>query len=138
MSNDALRTLTDKSEIIDVFNRYATGIDQRDEALFRACFVEDLQVEMEGVEPITGGATQWVDLALSAVGGYETTHHIVTNHDIRIDGDQATGVAYLQAQHWNPDSSFLVGGYYTNEFRRTNDGWRISKLTLKVTWTKPG
>jgi len=135
MSDAALRALIDRNDIIDVFNRYATGIDRRDEAVYRSCFVDDLEVEMAGMEPVTGGATEWVDRAMSAVGGFETTQHIITNHDIRIDGDRATGVAYLQAQHWNPDSRFLVGGYYSNEFRRTDQGWRISRLELKITWT---
>ena len=136
MSNADLQKLTDRNEIIDIFNRYAIGVDRRDRKLFRACFIDDLEVDIEGLEPIVGGASGWVDLALAAVGGCEATQHIITNHDIQIDGDRAMGVAYLQAQHWNPDSEYLLGGYYSNEFRRTDQGWRISRLGLKVTWTR--
>ncbi len=136
MRDDTLRALIDRNEIIDVFNRYATGIDRRDRDVYRACFVDDLEVDVAGVEALTGGASQWVDLAMSAVGGFETTQHIITNHEIQIAGDRATGVANLQAQHWNPDSAYVVGGYYTNDFRRTDQGWRMRRLQLTVTWTQ--
>ena len=135
MSDVELKALMDRNEIIDLFTRYATAIDQRDRELLLSCFVDDLEVDIEGVDS-PGGAQGWADMALAAVGVYEGTHHIITNHDIRIKGDRATGTAYLQAQHWNPDSQHLVGGYYQNDFQRTDRGWRISRLGLKMTWSR--
>ena len=31
---------------------------------------------------------------------------------------------------------WTIGGYYTNELVRTPDGWKLSKITLSVTWTR--
>lgn len=53
-----------------------------------------------------------------------------------IESDQATCVAYLQAQHDNPGGMWTVGGYYTNTLVRTPEGWKISKLKLTATWSQ--
>jgi len=136
MDEAKLQNLIDRNEIIDVMSRYATGIDQRDPALYRSCFTDELERDMfaQGFEQ--GSADSWVETAMNAVSPFQTTQHIITNHTIEIDGDEATCVAYLQAQHWNPENFLLVGGYYTDKLRRTPEGWRIHSLQLKITWTR--
>jgi hypothetical protein len=56
--------------------------------------------------------------------------HLVTNFEIRIDGDRAHSVCYL----FNPmglgspgrdTTLFWCGGRYRDELVRTSDGWRI-------------
>jgi len=87
-------------------------------------------------EPSRISADAWADQALSLVSAFQSTQHIITNHVITIDGDQATCVAYVQAQHYNPESILTVGGYYTNNMERTAEGWKISKLKLTTMWTQ--
>jgi hypothetical protein len=65
---------------------------------------------------------------------------MITNHVITVDGDKALCIAYVQAQHYLPneqgESTQTVGGYYTNHFVRTPQGWRIKSCKLTVTWNK--
>jgi hypothetical protein len=139
MEEAKLNELIDRNAIIDLMSRYASGIDLRDEALYRSCFTDELEWDMFGKGAYDrGSADEWVTTASNAVRPFQTTQHIITNHTIEIDGDKATCIAYLQAQHWNPENHLLVGGYYSNELVRTSDGWLICKLKLTITWNQTG
>lgn len=139
MDEQKVQMLLDRMEIIDTQNRYATGVDTRDRDLYRSCFTDEMELDMSGMglgEPMKISADVWADQAISLVSGFQSTQHIITNHVINIEGDRATCVAYLQAQHYNPENMYTVGGFYTNTLVRTPEGWRISKLKLTPVWTQ--
>ena len=138
MNESKLQALVERAEIVDVFNRYASGIDLRDRKLYRSCFTNEVEVDIGGAAARTCPADEWVEQAFAAVGSFQSTQHIITNHVVEVEGDVAKGVAYLQAQHVNPDSIFTVGGYYTNRLVRSAEGWKIRNLKLTITWTRNG
>lgn len=134
-----IRTLLDCAEIREVQTRYATGVDRRDPDLYRSCFTDEIELDMSEMglgEAAKVRADVWVEQALSLVSVFKSTQHMITNHTITIDGDRATCVSYLQAQHYNPEHLYTVGGYYSNELVRTREGWKICKLKLTPLWTQ--
>jgi hypothetical protein len=135
MDEAALQALADRSEIVEVFNRYALGVDGRDAALLRGCFTERVDIQTSGTQMEQEPAEEWVDLALRAVGIFETTQHIITNHRVALEGDEATCIAYLQAYHGSAEGAMTVGGRYTVRLQKTHEGWRIARLELAVTHT---
>jgi len=136
MNEAKLQALIDRVEIIEVFNRYALGVDRKEKAVYRSCFTDEIEVDMGGMGAMTMAADAWVDQAFLLVAGYEGTQHMITNHTITVEGNTAEATAYVQARHFNPDSMFTVGGYYTNKLVKTPDGWRIRNLKLTMTFTR--
>ncbi len=129
----AQQMILDKFEIIEIFNRYAIGVDTRNEEVYRSCFTDELLVNITG-EDVENTAEGWTEQAFTALGNFEKTQHIITNHSINISGDTADAHAYLQALHFTKDNTFSVWGHYSHKLTRTADGWRISHLTLTTDW----
>ena len=136
MRQDALQALIDRADIIDLFSRYAAAIDRRDASRYRSCFTDVVDIETPGTHIEAGPAEEWADLALQAVGVFAGTQHVITNHLITLEGDEAGCVATLQADHWNADGAVTVLGRYTTRLRRTRSGWRIAGLELTVDRTR--
>ncbi len=137
MDENKLQMLLDRMVITDVSTRYAAGVDMRDKELYRSCFVDEIKIDFSSMgmgEAMMMNADVWVDQAFTMISNYQSTQHIITNHDININGDEAASIAYVQAQHFNADNYFTLGGYYTNKLVRTPDGWRISELKLTSMW----
>lgn len=136
MGQRNVQSLLERDAIIDVFNRYAAGVDGRDRDLYRSCFGDEIAVEVGDAISKTCPADEWVDQAFRAVSGFAATQHMITNHVIEVDGDRARATAYLQARHFNPEKVFTVHGRYENELVRLEHGWRIRKLRLAITFSR--
>jgi ketosteroid isomerase-like protein len=133
-----LENLLDHMEITDLLNRYATALDDRDWKRLATCFTPDA-VGLYG--PVLGrrdGFAAIEQLCRGALEPLDSSHHMITNHEIEIDGDTARARCYLQAQHTKRGTpggdNFVIGGTYTDELVRTADGWRIRQRELRMIW----
>ncbi|MET0458431.1 MAG: nuclear transport factor 2 family protein [Ilumatobacteraceae bacterium] len=132
----ALAALVDRQAIVDVTITYCWALDTHrwDEldAVFAPDAVADLGGEYRGLDAIKGRVSD-VLLALDA------SQHVVTTHQVRIDGDRATSRCYLRAQHVKADvdggSTFMFAGTYEDDLVRTTDGWRIVRRRLAPIWS---
>jgi hypothetical protein len=72
--------------------------------------------------------TSLVEYMRKSLPGNVITEHRVTHPEIAIDGDEATGIWYLQDKVIVPEFDFMLigAGFYHDRYRRTPDGWKIS------------
>ncbi len=130
-----------RAEISDVVNRYATGIDRRDWALYRSIFADEVDFDFtswSGGAPRRLKADDWVANVRDGLSGFDATQHLSSNHVHTIEGDEATCVSYMVALHHLLDGDTRLmhglGGYYANRLRRGPGGWTIHACALTVTW----
>jgi len=146
MADPDLKLLLDRAAISDVVHAYATGLDRRDWKLYRSIFTDQIEMDFEsvGIRPGEYSADDWVRDARRLFAGFEATQHTSTNHVHEIRGDAATCVSSMQAEHFvtpgpgDPADAdrWTIGGYYTNELVRTQEGWKLRKIMLQVTWSR--
>jgi hypothetical protein len=86
-----------------------------------------------GREEVVG----WLQKSLSQV---PMIQHVVSNFQIDVRGDQATGRAmfFTSARIPGLNDMLLTGGYYDLAFLREPDGWKIARLVEDNRWMNPG
>ncbi len=132
----------DHTEITRRLYEYAYGIDLRDWELYRSIFADEVTADFSsynGREVRTVSADDWVAGLLPLFTGLDATQHSMSNPLVDVDGDRARCRMYMQAAHflndW-PDPEFTIGGYYDDQLVLTDDGWRITAVTLTVWWRR--
>lgn len=138
---DTTQTLLDRLEIAEALARYAYGIDDRDFEVVRALFTTDAHLDYTasgGPAADRDKVIAWIESGMGVVG---PSQHLVTNVVVDLDGDEATSRCLL----FNPmimplkDPLLLyLGGGYRDDWRRTDDGWRIVHRVQEIVWSSNG
>jgi SnoaL-like domain len=130
-------------EICDLCYTYATGVDSRDWVLYRSVFTDRIAIDFSsynGRPKSEMSADDWVSGLKPLFTGLAATQHSMTNPRVVVDGDQATLTMYMQAEHIldhdDPTAWLTIGGYYTDQLRRTAGRWRINEVTLTILWRR--
>lgn len=129
----------DRQAIIRLLTSYARAVDTKDWDRYERVFTPDAVIDYTssgGIRGTRGEARAWVAEALEI---FSMTQHIVTNHDISVDGDTATSYADFYNPLGRPDGAggltlLFVGGAYRDQLRRTGDGWRITHRVEDMFW----
>lgn len=136
-----LEDLLARTEIKDLILRYATGIDRRDWALYRSIFMDEIGLDFSswsGAPRTRIAADDWVANVSKTLSRFDATQHSLTNFVITRNGDQATAVVYMRADHYLVEDGKgemqSIGGYYTHQLQKTGAGWKIADCMLTVTW----
>ncbi len=136
---ETLQDLIDRAHISDTVLRYATGIDRRDWPLYRSIFADAVEVDFEtwSHEPARiWTAEAWVASVRATLAPFDATSHMLTNHVITLDGDEATLTAHMVALHYFDGETQELGGFYTHRLRREATGWKICRCRLVITWER--
>jgi hypothetical protein len=129
--------LADKLAITELCYRYGVALDSRDWAMLRRCFQPDA-IAYYGADPSVG-YEQIEAVCRSALDPLSASQHLIGNVLVELDGDRASSVCYLQAQHVRAGMAdgeqFIFAGRYLDQHVRTPDGWRIAERRLEPMWT---
>ncbi|WP_043649447.1 nuclear transport factor 2 family protein [Nocardia thailandica] len=144
MTSSSRYETDDRAQISGLVIRYYSAVDEKrvDRALIDTTFTE----EGRWVGP-TGTARVGRDLIAEqqaeAVSMFRATHHVTSDYLVDVEGDTARLRANLTAMHlWGAgttdpaalESHFLAGGVFDGTAVRTDAGWRLSELRLRIVW----
>lgn len=112
---------------------YARGADSFDGAVYAAVFTQDgiLDASQCGF-PVARGRQEIAAIMDDAFRQQTHNIHMTSNQRVlTIDGDEATGFAYFfQRSILKNGGHTEFAGRYDDEYRRTADGWKISRRVL--------
>ena len=131
---------TDRLAILEQIARYSYAWDDRDLEAYIALFVEDAafvvdpelpggpSVNATGHEAIRAWARERMD---ARKPGVQVRHHQTGTLFDELGEDQARTRTMLLTSRVGPDGEPPGSGIYYDEWRRTAEGWRFAKRTLR-------
>ena len=115
--------------------KMVNAIDAKDWRTAVEQFTPVVFVDYSSMSGEPGGEVRASDL----VGGWEqllaeaSTHHMLTNFEIRVDGVDAESIAHVYASHTADGIDYWdIFGRYHHKLELTDDGWRIAFMKLIV------
>ena len=128
----------DVKAITDLTIAYAWALDDRRFDDLHQVFAADATGDLAGIH--CEGIDAIIERIERGVGKLDATQHVVSNQQVRVDGDTATCRCYLIGQHiklGTPGGDhYVMSGTYSDRLARTADGWRITHRTLEILWTE--
>lgn len=112
---------------------YARAADSFDAACYAAVFTQDGVLDASSCGfPVAVGQDAIAGTMANAFDQQTHNIHLTTNQRVlTIDGDEATGFAYFfQRSILKNGGRTEFAGRYDDTYRRTAEGWRISKRIL--------
>ena len=135
--------LSDRFEIQDLVFRYSDIIDTKEiERLRQEIFTADVFIDYSAF----GGSVGDLDETLAFLKASLTnalfphSQHLNANIQVQLQGDTATGRVMCfnpmeMAMSDSENQTFFLGLWYVDEYRRTEDGWRIARREEVKSWT---
>ena len=132
------------SEVTQVFNSYFRALDEKNFEVshLQLIFTPDAEIirpngtSMVGPQMIGNSHKE-------SFARFRSTQHLLTGHDVTIDGEKATIRANLVAMHlWahgqgelhSLENFFLAGGVITAQLVHTPEGWKMTRLENRIVW----
>jgi hypothetical protein len=129
---ERLQLLEDREEIRQIFVDYARYLDSGNHAGYASLFASDgvLSAQLgDAVGPAAIEALLDESLGPHATGHLPEAIHVMSNHDIDIEGDEATAVVvwYYLTSDVHTEATILQGGRYRDDLVRENGRWKIKR-----------
>ena len=116
----------------------AAGADRHDWTRVRDAFADTVTTdytELWGGDPVTQPADELIDGWAAFLPGFESTHHMVTNHTItELTDTTARAEADFTATHRIEDRFWVLGGRYNYDLIKDDAGWKVTSMTMTPLW----
>ncbi len=133
--------ISDRFEIQDLVYRYAHLVDQQQVDELRSVFTEDAFIDYSVFGGSVGDLETTLEFLKNALTRelFPNSQHLNANVQVELDGDAAKGrvMCFNPMEMSMPDGgtqTYFLGLWYVDEYRRTEDGWRISKRVEEKSW----
>jgi len=134
--------IQDQLDVIDVCTRMAWYTDRRQWDALAGVFADEVMLDytsLTGGEPAQVGGDALVGSWRKLLGAMTATQHLLSNHLVSVNGDVAECTAQFQATHLADmapgEGRWVLGGHYRFGLNRVSGQWRISALTMTVSWS---
>jgi ketosteroid isomerase-like protein len=139
-----LQRLLDEQDIRRVVDEIDNAVDAKDWAACRGYFADTIDVDFTS---LAGGAPGRGIPADALVGAWrrnlyaeKKSHHMRSNHRIVVDGDRAEvfskGYAFNMLPSPTGSDLWEVWGDYRHALTRTATGWKVTSMSLAVTYAR--
>ena len=123
-----LEALQAKQELHELLARYCTGVDRRDRALLESLWWPEATMDF-GL--FRGPARDFCELICAPNPAVEITYHFTSNELFELDGDRASGRAYVLGLsallNDGGATQHVAAGRYLDHYERREGIWKFSK-----------
>lgn len=127
-----LDDVSDRIAIIELASAYENAFDEGDLDKHMATWTDGVSFDSPfGSFSDEAGYLAWLTGFKAQTVANGGTRHLMTNHEIGIEGDTATMTSYLTILN-KADRTIISTGVFTDRLRRTEDGWRFVHRTISV------
>ncbi len=124
----SVQEMSDRFEILDLVSNYCDIIDQGRFSELTDIFSQDAFIDYSAMGGAKGSLNEIITFLKNVMPMFLSTQHMISNQQIRIDGDTATGrIMCFNPMEISGNPVFFLGLWYIDEYRRTDEGWRITK-----------
>ena len=134
--------MSDRFEIQDLIYHYSDLIDQKGfDQLRDDVFTEDAHIDYSVFGGSVGDVDETIGFLKAAVTDklFPNSQHLNANIQIQLGGDNAKGrvMCFNPMEMAMPDGgtqTYFIGLWYVDEYRRTDQGWRMSHRVEERSW----
>jgi uncharacterized protein (TIGR02246 family) len=127
-SND--ESSIDESQLLELQRRYAATYDHKQPEAFALVFTEGGRLVLPDGE-VVSGREQLAAFAAAAAARRFRTHHFMTNQEVWVHGETASGAAHVTAvSRFEDDVRLLVIGRYHDTMVRSGAGWLLAERVI--------
>lgn len=135
--------LSDRFEIQDLVFRYSDLIDNKQiDHLRQEIFTADAFIDYSAFGGSVGDLDETLTFLKASLTNelFPHSQHLNANIQVQLQGDTATGRVMCfnpmeMAMGDSENQTFILGLWYLDEYRRTEEGWRIARREEVKSWT---